>query len=659
MEYQGTSFSLKDTFIQGFKWKQPQWGAMGYFCFKRTYARPLSTNKSEEFWQTLQRVVEGCFVIQKAHCNNYHLPWHERRAQKTAQEMYQRMWDFKFLPPGRGLWALGSEFAFRKGGACLNNCGFVSTSDIASNLSTPFVWLMDMSLLGVGVGFDTKGAFQSKELFLREPRVTNEIHVAEDSREGWVAVFKRILDAYDGKDSMPSSFDCSKIRPAGAVINGFGGIAPGPAPLVELINRTTTKLHEYTAADKPVDSTLIVDLMNFAGAAVVAGGIRRSSEIALGTMDDVDFNNLKANGYLKDPMLARWASNNTHVVKIGDDYTKAAVRTEENGEPGYFWIDNARAYGRMIDPPNNKDHRVMGTNPCGEQSLESYELCNLVETFPIKHKNKADFLETLKFAYLYAKTVTLMRTHDSRTNQVMTRNRRIGCSQSGIVENIKRVGFREHMRWCDEGYAKVMLWDKIYSEWLGVPESIKKTTVKPSGSVSLLPGVTPGVHYSHSEYYIRRVRVANTSHLVKAMTEAGYHVEPDVNLPDSTAVISFPVHEANFSKGKSQVSMWEQLELAAHMQAYWSDNQVSVTVTLAEGEKIADALTMYETRLKSVSFLPIKDHGYSQPPYETITEDQYNEMIADLKKPKLNIGIEDSGKELEKFCDTAGGVCEI
>ncbi|KKL17248.1 hypothetical protein LCGC14_2487430, partial [marine sediment metagenome] len=122
---------------------------------------------------------------------------------------------------------MGSEFAFKKGGACLNNCGFVSTKDISSGLATPFVWLMDMSLLGVGVGFDTKGAFTDKEVFLREPRETKDPHVVEDSREGWVAVFRRILDAYDGKDSMPDRFDYKDIRAAGSIIKSFGGIAPG------------------------------------------------------------------------------------------------------------------------------------------------------------------------------------------------------------------------------------------------------------------------------------------------------------------------------------------------------------------------------------------------------------------------------------------------
>jgi len=424
-----------------------------------------------------------------------------------------------------------------------------------------------------------------------------------------------------------------------------------------LVNRTVRKMNEYVAEEKPVDSTLIVDLMNFAGAAVVAGGIRRSSEIALGTMDDEEFNNLKSNGNLDDPDLARWASNNTHIVGVGNDYTEAARRTEENGEPGYFWIENARTFGRMGDPPNGDDHRVMGTNPCGEQSLESYELCNLVESFPIRCTSKADYFKTLKYAYLYAKTVTLMRTHDSRTNQVMTRNRRIGLSQSGIVENLKRVGFREHMNWCDEGYDIVKKWDKTYSEWLGVPESIKTTTVKPSGSVSLLPGVTPGLHYPHSEYYIRRIRVARTSHLVQAMVDAGYNVVPDVKLGDSTMVVSFPVHEPNFAKRKGDVSMFEQLELAAQMQHYWSDNQVSVTVTLQEGDDVASALSMYDHRLKSVSFLPFTGHGYEQAPYEEIDVAEYEEMTEGLKRPKLNIGLEDEGKVLEKFCDTE--VCEI
>ena len=656
MEWNGVSFSLSENFINGFKGKQPKWGSLGYFTFKRTYSRPVSKNKTEEFWQTCQRVVEGCFLLQKRYCLGLNLPWSNRKAQKSAQEMFQRMWDFKFLPPGRGLWAMGTEFVFEKGGSSLNNCGFVSTSEISNDFSAPFVWLMDMSMYGVGVGFDTKGA--DLELMLKVPKKTKDIHVVEDSREGWVSLFQRVLDSYVGKDSLPEEIDYSQIRESGTPIKGFGGIAPGPAPLKELIERTIFILDKYVKEEMPVDISLIVDLMNFAGAAVVAGGIRRTAEIAFGDIQDNEFLHLKDVDKLNDPKLARWASNNSVVAEIGANYEEIAKQTAINGEPGYFWLSNARKYGRMSDPPDNKDHRVSGSNPCSEQSLESFELCNLVETFPSKHDSLEDYLITLKYAYMYAKTVTLLPTHDPRTNAVMLRNRRIGLSQTGIVENINRVGFRNHIRWCDVGYKEVRKWDKTYSDWLCIPESIKVTSVKPSGTVSLLPGVTPGIHFPHSEFYVRRIRVGKNSPLWTIMKDAGHPVEEDKFQSEYTMVVSFPVREKNFSRKKSDVSMWEQLELAAQLQAYWADNQVSVTVTIKpeEADGVSHALSMYENRLKSVSFLPLSDHQYEQAPYEEITEEEYTKLAGRLKKVKLN-PVEEEDRVIDKFCD--GDSCVI
>lgn len=656
MEWDGVSFSLSDNFINKYKGKQPKWGPLGYFTFKRTYSRPISKNKTEEFWQTCQRIVEGCFLIQKRHCLGLNLPWSNRKAQKSAQEMFQRMWDFKFLPPGRGLWAMGSEFVFRSGSSSLNNCGFVSTKEIDNDFSAPFVWLMDMSMYGVGVGFDTKGA--EKEIFLKKPKTTKDTHIVEDSREGWVNLFQRILDSYAGRDSIPSEIDYSQIREAGSPIKGFGGIAPGSGPLEELVSRTKNLLDRYVNEELPVDTPFIVDLMNFAGAAVVAGGIRRTAEIAFGEMDDDDFLHLKDVDNLKDKSLARWASNNSVIAGVGSDYSKTAPQTAVNGEPGYFWLENARAFGRMIDGEDWKDHRVAGANPCSEQSLESWELCNLVESFPSKHKDLEDYKTTLKYAYMYAKTVTLLPTHDPRTNAVMLRNRRIGLSQTGIVENINRIGFSEHLRWCDEGYKEVRHWDEIYSDWLCVPESIKVTSIKPSGTVSLLPGVTPGIHFPHSEYYIRRVRVSKNSPLWKTMKDAGYPVEPDKMQPDYTMIVSFPVHEDHFDRRKADVSMWEQFELAAQMQAYWADNQVSVTITIRpeEAKDLNHALSMYDRRLKSVSFLPITDHQYEQAPYEEITEEEFKKLHSKLGKVRLN-PVDEEDRVVDKFCD--GDTCEI
>src|SRR3990167_650749 len=145
-------FKLTDKFIEQYDGSEPEWGPLGKIVFYRTYARPLENGKVEEYWQTVRRVVEGTFSIQKTHCDMFGLPWNSIKAQKTAQIMYDKMWKFKFLPPGRGLWAMGTPYIYERGSASLFNCAFVSTKDIASEFSAPFTFLMDMSMLGVGVG---------------------------------------------------------------------------------------------------------------------------------------------------------------------------------------------------------------------------------------------------------------------------------------------------------------------------------------------------------------------------------------------------------------------------------------------------------------------------------------------------------------------------
>jgi len=191
---------------------------------------------------------------------------------------------------------------------------------------------------------------------------------------------------------------------------------------------------------------------------------------------------------------------------------------------------------------------------------------------------------------------------------------------------------------------------------LCVRESIKITSTKPSGSVSLLPGVTPGIHYPHSEYYIRRIRFQADSSLVGKLKKHGYKVEKDKYSPN-TVVAEFPVKEEFFDRSKTDVSMWEQLEIAAQVQQYWADNQVSITVTFKpeEAGDIKHALELYETRLKGVSFLPLTDHGYEQAPYEEITQKQYDKMMAKITPINHNGNIEH--EITDRFCD--GDVCQI
>src|SRR3990172_2044277 len=172
-----------------------------------------------------------------------------------------------------------------------------------------------------------------------------------------------------------------------------------------------------------------------------------------------------------------------------------------NGEPGFLWLENSRKYKRIKNSEEGMwDLFALGTNPCSEVTLESGEFCNLVECFPAHHNSWEEFKNTLKFAYLWAKTVSLIPTHNLQTNAIIGRNSRLGISVSGVVQALQKFGTRTFFNLLDEGYNYLREIDTLYSRWLCVPQSIKLSTVKPSGSISLLAGATPGIHFPHAEF---------------------------------------------------------------------------------------------------------------------------------------------------------------
>ena len=413
------------------------------------------------------------------------------------------------------------------------------------------------------------------------------------------------------------------------------------------------ELHEnltelYSAKiGEPITSVDIVDTENLIGRCVVAGNVRRSAALAMGAHDDRQYLEMKNDQ--EKLYHHRWGSNNSFNAVVGMDYTWHAEQSQKNGEPGYIWLNNARTRGRFKDGPRYDDINVAGFNPCVEQQLEDAELCCLVETFPAKHADYEDYLRTLKIAYLYGKTITLSNTHWPETNAKMLKNRRIGLSQSGVVQAFNKHGLREMLNWCDKGYEYITQLDEEYSNWLCIPKSIRTTSIKPSGTVSLLNGSTPGIHFPEDEYYIRRIRFSKDSELLKTLLDAGYNIEDDEYSPN-TVCVEFPVHEPHFKKSKRSVTMWEQLEIAAQYQHYWADNSVSITVTFKpeEANQLKDALEMYESRLKAVSFLRYEETGYKQAPYEPISKKKYEELIKNIK-PIQRFDAEEGGSGT-KFC---------
>lgn len=681
-------FCLDKNFASSFRTIRPPFGfnGLGELVYRRTYSRPKSDGTMEEWCDTVERVVNGVYNMQKRWIDEHGLGWNADKAQESAKEMYRRIYDMKFLPPGRGLWAMGSELTEqRKLFAALNNCAFVSTADMYDSEtqtrqpSKPFVFLMDASMLGVGVGFDTKGAkLSDKAAWVYGFDITKPIvnYVIPDSREGWVESVRLLIDSY--MLAGPNlQFDYSQIRPAGRPIVGFGGQASGPEPLAQLHRDIRSVMDRRLATYGPssLSVTDIVDMMNYIGKCVVAGNVRRTAEIAFGEADDVEFLNLKNYDVNPQRMGHGWTSNNSVMARLGQSYTKIAESIQRNGEPGIAWLHNMQAFSRMnTQQPDWKDRRAKGGNPCLEQTLESFELCCLVETFPSRHESLDDFLRTLKFAYMYAKTVTLGRTQWPETNRVMLRNRRIGCSVSGIAQFLSKYdaesssssssssGVSVLQHWLEEGYATIQKYDSVYSEWFAIPRSIKTTSVKPSGSVSLLAGCTPGVHFPESRFYLRRVRLAKDSRLIQPLVQAGYRVEPCVGDTAATVVVEIPVDAGQGVRSLSSVSMWEQLSLAALMQQHWADNQVSCTVTfdpVNEAPHIEHALNMFQYRLKGISFLPrVQKGAYPQMPYEAIRESVYRDRVNRLKPVSFqNVVLEATDKQQDRFCD--GESCSI
>ena len=668
------SFRLSDDFINKYAQTPAPFGfsdagsnSLGEITFIRTYSRMKEDGTKERWHEVCRRVIEGMYSVQKNHAKDNRLPWNDNKAQKSAQEAFQRMFELKWTPPGRGLWAFGTPMTMEKrNSASLQNCAMVSTRDIDRNdPGALFAWVMDALMLGIGVGFDTIG--QDKNMPIYAPTEPEHIWEIPDTREGWVDSVKILLNSYLRPNQSIQKFNYDLIRPLGAPIKGFGGVASGPAPLIALHDKIDNVIG--SRAGETLDSRAIVDIINLIGTCVVSGNVRRSATLALGSPGDETFINLKnaevfpeRNSYDSDKPGWAWMSNNSIAAEVGTKYEDYVDLIADNGEPGFIWLDVARNFGRLADPADGKDSRVMGFNPCAEQPLESYELCTLVEVHLNRHESKEDFLKTLKFAYLYGKTVTLLPTHWQQTNGIMQRNRRIGTSLTGIASFADEHGLPIVREWMDEGYQKIRHYDHEYSEWLCVRESIRVTTVKPSGSVSLLSGATPGVHWGPGgEFYLRAIRFGNTDPMLYLFKAAGYKIEDDL-VSANTSVVYFPIASGH-KRSEKEVSLFEKIGLAATAQKYWSDNGVSVTLSFDKEQEtkfVAPALNMYEGQLKAVSFLPMGNKTYPQQPYTEITREEYNSYVGQIGKidwSAIYDGVENLEAAGEAYCST--DACEI
>lgn len=315
---------------------------------------------------------------------------------------------------------------------------------------------------------------------------------------------------------------------------------------------------------------------------------------------------------------------------------------------------------------------------CGEISLcggqqdkdgkfisQGGEVCNLSEVFPPRCENPEEFYQALRYATFYSSTVSLFPTHRPETNAIVAKNRRIGVSISGLAQWTSNVmpkdwGIMNYTRlskFLRDGHKIVREENSKLAKAAGVPISIRVTTVKPSGSISLLVGVTPGVHYPVSRYCIRRVRLAMNSPLVNPLIVAGVPHEKD-KYSDGTYVFEFPIDHGDM-RSAEQVSPWEQFSLVALLQKHYADNCVSATVYFdkeKDGPDVEKLLAMYIPLLKSISMLPHSGHGYAQAPYEPIDRETYEKKRGMYTHPDFSV-VQGNVPVGDKYC--TGDKCEI
>jgi len=625
------------------------WGPTGYVTYKRTYARRINDEEqngaTEEFPQTIKRVLDAC--QSQLGCGF---------SEEERQEFGKYLLALKGSVAGRFLWQLGTATVEKLGLMSLQNCALTVINDPVE----PFIWAFDALMLGSGVGYNLQ-----KEHVHEIPKVKYKVtltrkdtkdadFIVPDTREGWIELLRKVLK-YHFSSGFSFSYSTICIRGKGSPIKGFGGTASGPEELCTGIEQINELLNSRVGKKlRPID---VLDIMNIIGSIVVAGNVRRSAQIAIGDAEDLQF--LSAKRWDKGNVPNWRAMSNNSVVCNDINYLPEQFWNgyDGKGEPyGLINLKLARSCGRLGEA-EYPDPDVQGFNPCGEQSLNNYETCCLSEVFLPNVESYDELCRLLRYLYIVNKHSLRLKCHQEKTNDIVHKNMRMGIGVTGYLQSSE-----EQKGWLKPAYGWLRNLDKEYSAEQGWPTSIKLTTCKPSGTMALLPGVTPGVHPGFAHYFIRRIRMASNQPIVDICRNNGYPVEYQKNFDGTadrnTVVVSFPSSYPESTVVAKDLTAVQQLEYVKRLQTEWSDNAVSCTVYYKKDELPSVKewlLKNYNDSIKSVSFLLHSDHGFAQAPYEEITKDQYVTLV---KKVKPLTAVSFNQEELDNSgCET--GHCPI
>lgn len=638
---------LSEEFIQSYATKTPPWGfnGMGEIVYKRTYAREIEGLGRKENWnETIGRCINGAQKIGAGY------------TKEEAERLFDYIFNLKGTFAGRALWQLGTPLVEKMSGVSLVNCWMTTISKVDD-----FKFLMDHLMLGGGVGYTVERANVhdfpkvKENISIKHEKTNDADFIVPDSRQGWSELLGKVLDSYfcTGKSF---TYSTVLIRGYGAPLKTFGGTASGPEVLIEGIADICKILNERSG--KKIRSIDALDIANIIGKVVVAGSARRSAQIAIGDPDDFLF--LRAKNWGRGD-IPGWRANSNNSIyadsydEIIDEFWKGY---DGSGEP-YGLINRGliRKFGRLGEKVN--DSKVIGTNPCGEIGLEDGEPCNLAEIFLPNITSKEELIDLSKLLYKTQKAITTLKYPYQKSMDVISRNRRLGQGITGWLQSTE-----DQLSWVSDCYEQLKAFDIEWSKAVGINPSIKLTTVKPSGTLSLLAGVTPGIHPAYAKYYIRRVRMGSSDPLVQYCRDKGYRVVYDVGLDGkenhTICVVEFPAETPDHATLAKELTAIQQLEWVVKAQSVWADNNVSVTVYYRKEEipEIQEWLKKnYKNNVKSVSFLLHSEHGFNLAPYEEISQDAYEKLKTKIKADVTFV--DESGDFSLEDLECSTGACPI
>lgn len=621
------------------------------FIHKSRYARFLDSEGRRENWnETVTRYFDY-FESELEEHQGYKLP------AILRSELLDAVSNLHIVPSMRAMMTAGE--AARRENISVFNCAYLPIDKPKA-----FAEVLYVLMCGTGVGFSVE-----RQVIKNLPEMPTEFSntqdeiIVQDSKRGWAQAYLELIEhLWAGRVPVVRTH---LVRGPGERLKTFGGRASGPAPLLSLCDFTVRIFRG--AEGRKLNSLEVHEICTKIGEVVVVGGVRRSAEISLSNLSDLRMRDAKTGNWREHKKHLELSNNSvayTEKPEVGQFMEEwLSLYNSKSGERGIF-----NRYGAVekIQRLGRRSHNYeFGTNPCGEIILRPRGLCNLSEAVVRERDSAKDLREKIRLASIlgtWQSTQTRFNFVEPEWKINAEEERLLGVSLTGIYDNPLMRG--------DEGLDRLatnlshmkqtaIKSNRITASEIGINPSLAVTTVKPSGTVSQLVLSPSGIHQGHSPYYLRRISQDNKDPITQFMADSGIPNEPHDSKPQDMTVFTFPTKLGKTTVTRDQVTAIDHLELVKLYNLHWSEHAVSCTISVKEHEWPEVGGWVYKNfdLLAGVSFLPHFEAGstYTQLPYETITEQQYDILMEEMPE---RVDWTELGK-YERGEDTVSGTREF